>query len=452
MTVAAGFIVGYLCLLTILGVWHARRVKTGEDFTLAGRKLGLTVTVGSLVATWIGTGSLFGSPDAIQYLGLATFVYPLGGAGGILLLMAFAGRARATTASSVPQILGLEYGRTAQLLGASALITAYMVMVSYQIRAGNAIANLLFPSAPEWMLPIAFITFVVAYTSLAGMVSVAWTDLVNGVLISFGLIAALVWTWTQWNPETHPIAPTYRNLPSKVSSVQWIGYLLPAFLLVLGDANLFQRFMSTESVSTARKSAIGMFVGVLVLELAVIALALIGCFLLNENPADAKFIILKLATTTLPPWLGITILAAAVAIVITTADSLLLSASTSVSVDFCGGSRGATFQRMVVVVLGIIALLLSYAGDGFFDVARYAYTLYGASLTPAIVCALLKPKIPRIAVVSGMAGGFCTALVWKALSSCNWLPAALMPLDPSLPAIAANLALIALVSGLRFGK
>ena len=113
MTLAAGVIIVYLLLLTGLGIWHSRRIKTGDDFALAGRKLGLTVTVGTLVATWIGTGSLFGSPDAIRQMGLATFIYPLGGAAGILLLMVLAGKARALPAKSVPQILGLRFGRSA---------------------------------------------------------------------------------------------------------------------------------------------------------------------------------------------------------------------------------------------------------------------------------------------------------------------------------------------------
>lgn len=446
MTVAAGIIIGYLFVLTLLGVWHARRVKTGDDFSLAGRKLGVTVTVGSLVATWIGTGSLFGSPDAIQYLGLATFVYPLGGAAGILLLVALAGRARSLSASSVPQILGIQFGRSAQLLGACALITAYMVMASYQIRAGEAIATLLFPAAPRWLLPISFIAFVVAYTALAGMVSVAWTDLVNGLLISFGMIAALIWAYSHWDPGTQPIAEVYRELPRQVTAVEWVGYLLPAFLLVLGDANLFQRFMSTDSIATARWSAVCMFFGVLALELSVIALALLGCFLMDEAPGNAKFIILTLATTRLPAWLGITILAAAIAIVITTADSLLLSASTSVSVDLLDGRhKGIWFQRLVVVSLGAVALIISYAGDGFFNIARYAYTLYGASLTPALVCALVRPTIPRRAIVSGMAAGLGTALIWKLLLANRWLPAALQPWDPSLPALAANLMVIVVV-------
>ena len=468
MTLAAGVIIVYLLLLTLLGVWHSRRVKTGDDFALAGRKLGVTVTVGTLVATWIGTGSLFGSPDAIKHMGLATFIYPLGGAAGILLLMGLAGRARALPAKSVPQILGLRFGKSAQMLGACALVTAYMVMVSYQIRAGGAIAERLFPAQefvadvevtagdedsasgrerpaeapPVTLYPILFAVFVIAYTALAGMVSVAWTDLINGVLMTGGLLAALVWTYLAWDPVSQPIDPSLLTLPGQVTTVEWIGYILPAFLLVMGDANLFQRFMSTGSVSTARWSAFGMFWGVLLLELTVIALAILGCLVLQHDPQDAKYIILTLATSKLPTWLGIVILAAATAIVITTADSLLLSASTSVSVDLLGGMKGAGQQRVMVVLLGAIALALSYAGTGFFDIARYAYTLYGASLTPALVCALLFPQVPRRAVVTGMAGGLLTALIWKGGLLTGAMPVVLQPWDPSLPALTVNLGLI----------
>ncbi|HAY78649.1 MAG TPA: hypothetical protein DCY79_02445 [Planctomycetaceae bacterium] len=472
MTLAAGVIIVYLLLLTGLGIWHSRRIKTGDDFALAGRKLGLTVTVGTLVATWIGTGSLFGSPDAIRQMGLATFIYPLGGAAGILLLMGLAGKARALPAKSVPQILGLRFGRSAQVLGACALVTAYMVMVSYQIRAGGAIAERLFPveqaaavgSAADtgagvevlaasgserqrWaMYPILFAVFVIAYTALAGMVSVAWTDFINGLLMTGGLLAALAWVYWSWDPVSQPMEASFLELPGRITTVEWIGYLLPAFLLVMGDANLFQRFMSTGSVATARWSAFGMFWGVLLLELAVIALAILGCLVLQHDPQDAKYIILTLATSKLPAWLGIVILAAATAIVITTADSLLLSASTSVSVDLLGGMKGAGQQRVMVVLLGGIALALSYAGTGFFDIARYAYTLYGASLTPALVCALLLPRVPRRAVVAGMAGGLLTALVWKGLLLVGTLPVMLQAWDPCLPALTVNVGLIGILT------
>ena len=61
-----GTLVAILCFLgalTALGAWYARRVRTAEDFALAGRKLGAPILVGTLVATWMGTGSLFGNAE-----------------------------------------------------------------------------------------------------------------------------------------------------------------------------------------------------------------------------------------------------------------------------------------------------------------------------------------------------------------------------------------------------
>ncbi|MCP3905740.1 MAG: hypothetical protein GY715_19105 [Planctomycetes bacterium] len=197
--------------------------------------------------------------------------------------------------------------------------------------------------------------------------------------------------------------------------------------------------MSADSPRTARRAAVGMLVGVLVLEFAVIALAFLSRLLLTEVPANPGHAIIELASTQLPPVLGILILATATAVILTTADSYLLGASTSVAIDLGRGLRSPARQRVIVVVLGIAALGLAYTSDRFFYVALYAYTLYGASLTPAVLCALLFPRIGRAAVVTGMASGLGTAIAWKALSATGLLPAGLADIEPVLPALGANL-------------
>lgn len=444
MTTAAIIIIAYLLALTGLGVWHTRRVKTGDDFALAGRRLGVTVTTGTLIATWMGTGSLFGSPEFTINHGVAAFLYPVGGVLGIVLLGLLCGRARALPAKSLPEILKIRFGRAAQVIGALALIGAYMIIVSYQYRAGAHVSKQLFPGAPEGLLPIAFAVFIVLYTALAGMISVAWTDLINGAVMTVGILAALAWVYLQWDPASQPLPETMKDPTGGESTVIWIGYLLPAFLLVMGDANLFQRFMSTGSPKTARRSAVGMFWGVLVLEYAIIALALIGWLIMDDKPANPAHTIVNMAATTLPPWLGVLILASATAVIITTADSILLTASTSVAVDFGGGLNTPGRQRVIVVVLGLVALGLAYASEEFFSVALYAYTLYGATLTPAVVCALAFPRVPRAGVVGGMAAGLGVALVWKGLLAGAWLPEALGDWAPVLPALAANVLIIAI--------
>ncbi len=444
MTTAAFIIIVYLLALTGMGVWHTRRIKTGDDFALAGRRLGVTVTAGTLIATWMGTGSLFGSPEFTIDHGMAAFFYPIGGVLGIVLLGMICGRARALPAKSLPQILKLRFGRAAQVIGALALIGAYMIIVSYQYRAGAHVSAKLFPDAPQALLPVAFAVFIILYTALAGMVSVAWTDLVNGVIMTVGILVALVWVYLQWNPQAQPLPETMKDPTGGESAVKWVGFLLPAFLLVMGDANLFQRFMSTGSPRTARRSAFAMFWGVGVLEYAIIALALVGWLIMKDKPDNAAHTIVDLAATTLPPWLGILILASATAVIITTADSILLTASTSIAVDFTGGLSSPGRQRVIVVVLGLVALALAYASDQFFSVALYAYTLYGATLTPAVVCALVFPRVPRAGVVGGMAAGLGVALAWKGLITLEWLPGVLGDWEPVLPALAANVLAIAI--------
>ena len=221
--------------------------------------------------------------------------------------------------------------------------------------------------------------------------------------------------------------------------------LLPTFLLVLGDANLYQRFMSAESPTTARRAAVFMFFGILVLEWAIIGLACLGRLLLAEEPVNHGYTVIEIAFTLMPPWLGVMLIMSVLAVVVTTADSFLLGAATSVSTDFGSGLTSAKRQRVVVVILGLIAMGLAFTSDQFFAVAIYAYTLYGVTLTPAVVAALVAPSTPPVAVVAGMVSGLTIALLWKFLSFMDRLPELLANIDPVLPAIAVNLTLLLVV-------
>lgn len=522
MDYAIYFVLVFLVALTGLGIWHSRKIKTGEDFALAGRKLGVTVMVGTLVATWIGTGSLFGNTEKTCIQGWYMFFLPISGALGIIVLAWLAPRVRSLPAKTVPQILAVRFGRAAQIIGALALISAYLIIVSYQFRAGATVARYLLnktetqqtssiaidqnpisiddavtaavvdddnnnnnnktkqpdvvtttkkdinadvtaANEKSWSpWPIAFALFVILYTVLAGMVSVAWTDLINGIMMTIGLLAALLWVYLHWDPATQPMIPI-RDTDVNVHSwtaIKWIGYMLPAFLLIMGDANLHQRFMSTKTPATARKAAIGMFFGVLLLELTVIALAYIGWAMLETKPSNPAYTIIDMAfnPNILPAAIGIMLVAAAAAVIITTADSFLLASATSAASDLAGKDlTSPTHQRVLVVVMGLLALGLAYTSDKFFDVALFAYTLYGVTLTPAILCALLKPDIPGKAIVSGMIAGLLIATLWKVMLSIAWsinlldklysgLSSQLGQWEPVLPALAANLIIVIIVA------
>ena len=438
--------------MTILGAWHARRVRTAEDFALAGRRLGAPVLAGTLIATWVGTGSIFGFAQKAFEHGVTAFVLPLSGLTGMLLLAWIAPRVREIPASSVPEILGLRFGGGARRLGAVALLGAYLIIVSYQYRAGAAVAHRMFPDLPETGLYVGFAAFVILYTALAGLVSVALTDVVNGAVMVTGILAALVWMYWTWDPGRQPV-PEAMATPD-FPPTRLVNWLLPGFLLVLGDANLQQRFLAARTPATARRAAFLAFGGLLVLESSIVLLAFLSRVRLPaeilERPGyNPAHVIVDAAFHLVPTGIGVFIAAAVVAVIVSTADSFLLACSTTAATDLGGGMTTPLRQRLLVLLLGLLALGMAFLSNRFFEVALVAYTIYGATLTPAVACALLWPDTPPRAVLAGMAAGLGTVVVWEWLWP--WLlpgvakPGLLGELDSVLPALCMNLAVLLLV-------
>ena len=180
----------------------------------------------------------------------------------------------------------------------------------------------------------------------------------------------------------------------------------------------------------------------LVLESTIIGVALFARVMLPtplSNPGDA---IIEMAFTVFPPLVGLLLAATAIAVIISTADSYLLACSTSAAMDLAGKTASPAPQRVLVVVFGVFALLPAFLWEEFLSVALYAYTLYGASLTPAVLAALLRPATSSRAVLGGMIAGLGTALVWKLLLDTGVFTGTLAGVDPVLPALGANVGVL----------
>jgi hypothetical protein len=151
-------------------------------------------------------------------------------------------------------------------LGVITLALAYVIIVSYQYRAGAAVVERLVPDlvGTDWpVLIVAF--FVIAYTALAGMISVAYTDVANGVLIIIGIAIALPMLISHaggWRPGIASLPQDLQDPTDHYEALKLINWLLPAFLLILGDANMYQRFFSAKSPWCARASAIWLMLGI----------------------------------------------------------------------------------------------------------------------------------------------------------------------------------------------
>lgn len=424
----AVFVGLYLLALIAVGAWKARKVRTQEDFTLAGRGLPVWVLAGTLLATWIGTGSIFGNAQKALELGAATFLLPLSAVLGILTLYLLSARIRRFGQFTVQDILQARFGVEARVLGTITLLLAYVIIVSYQYRAGAAVVQRLYPGIGEGQAITCVAVFVVAYTALAGLYSVAYTDVANGILMTLGVVLAIPYVWAEvggLEGARAALPPERVAVFGQLSPLKVVSYLLPAYLLMIGDANMYQRFFSARSPAEARRSTVYMFVGVVVLECAIILLAWLGGALVARGdlaaPENPGHIVVSIAFDALPAWLGALLLGTVVAVVVSTADSYLLSPSSAVVRDLyqqfvepgMSPRKAVLVSRVVVVLLGAVALGLAFTSDRFFEVALFAYTVYGAGITPALLAAFFWPRATRAGALCSMMSGVLTSIVWQ---------------------------------------
>ncbi|MCB0326521.1 MAG: sodium:solute symporter family protein [Bdellovibrionales bacterium] len=447
-------IVIYLTGLVAVAIYLSRRVKSQEDFAVAGRSLPAFVLFGTLVATWMGTGSLFGHSEKAYQSGIVILLLLIADVVGISVLYTLAGRVRRMQELTIQDLLEKRFNAYSRLFCSIALIIAYVTIVSYQYRAAGTILNLSFPSiTPEWGSAIAAI-FIIGFTCTAGLLSVAYTDVVQGVTMIVGLAICLPLLIGKAGGVTAVITALpvgHLDLFRDMSLLKLVGLTLPAFLLILGDANMYQRFFAAKSEGNARKGVFFMIFGILFIELCIVGCALIGKVLIPglENPGR---ILAALAIDQLPMVLGCIMMAVMTAIVVSTADSYLLAPSTSFVRDIyqrflrpaANEKEILRVSRLMVVVLGLVAFALSKASGGFLSVALYAYTIYGAAITPSLMAALFWKRATAAGSVASILGATLTCLIWELAGLGPKL--GLADMDAVVPAITVSCLLLVFVS------
>src|SRR5271156_1972105 len=183
-----------LIVLTLLGVSLARlgSVKTKADYLVAGRSLPAFVLVFTLLSSWIGSGSLLGGAENAYNHGFVALWQGGGGWAGLLLIYFIAPRARRSARFTIPDLLEARYNQTARVLGVIAVLFAYTAIASYQITGGGDILHLIFPTLITATLGKYIIAiFVIVFTAIAGMSSIAYMDVFIGLLATFTMLIAL---------------------------------------------------------------------------------------------------------------------------------------------------------------------------------------------------------------------------------------------------------------------
>ncbi|HUU44424.1 MAG TPA: sodium:solute symporter family protein [Acidobacteriota bacterium] len=417
-------IIAYLLILVGVGAYRSKAVKSQDDFMVAGRKLSAKVLVGTLLATWIGSGSILASAGLAYDRGMPALWFSAGVWVALFVQYFVAGRARAFGQYTVPDILEARYNHWARILGTLVTIIAYTAIVSYQFRAGGMVLNLVTGISVDQGIIITAV-FVIAYTVLAGLVSVVYTDVVNGIIMVVGLVVALPFLLGDaggWSGVVSRLPKTHFEVLGDMTLLQALGYSLPAMLLLLGESGMYQRFFSARDKSTAKRAVSGWIVGTIAVEGLIIILAIVGSALYTD--IQSEMVILHAVRHGLPLMVGCLFLAAIVAVIVSTADSFLLVPSTNIMRDIyqrfvnpdLPQKKMVLYSRIVVALLGIVAFVQVRFFERVLEMAIYAYTMYGVGVTPAVMAAFFWKRATAAGGVSSIATGMLTTIVWEVLA------------------------------------
>lgn len=419
------FVFLYFAILICMGIYFNSKVKTSDDFVLAGRSLGPIVLAGTLASTWIGSGTITGSFTVIAakngfipsiLTGIPLFL-------SCLLLMAIAPKVRATGCYTVAELIEARYGRFAKDLAAVIVILAFLGIVSYQYKGIAMVMNVttgLDNTIGCWI----GLVIIVFLALSGGLKTVAITDaastfiIIAGVLLGIPIMISMAGGWPDVMAKTADMGMEM-TLTGGLSWSYLIGISLPTMFLLIGNQNMFQRIAASKSVKDAKSGILMMMIALIIIVPAVVIMAFVSSAYFG-GLEDTSMTFLATATV-LPLFFGGLVLAASTALIVTTGNSYLLSCATNVTYDIYAKyiNKKATdkqklnMTRWVVLAFGLLAFLILQQFPTILSIQMYSYTIYGAGLTPAVLGAVLWKKATPAGGISSMLVGAGGTLIWE---------------------------------------
>jgi sodium/proline symporter len=438
----------YLTFLLGVGIWTFKFNKTQEDYLLAGRKLGPWVTAFSERASGESAWLLLALPGAAITVGLSESWAVVGIILGIIASwFLIAEKLREETEKydslTIPQYLHRKFDDRSNIIRLfSSVIIAFFFLfyVSAQFHASGKVLNSLFELGPVTGISIGA-AIIIVYTLMGGFYAVAWTDLLQGILMIGTLIILPIAGYIELSESGMTLSDGLAKADSifhnnngsffggkeKMAAVVATLGGLSWGLGYLGQPHLVIRYMairSSKDVKVARKIAIAWAIpgitGAFLIGL--VALLYFGPeYFLTIDPEQAMPL---LASKLLHPILAGLFISGAVAAMMSTADSQLLVSTSAVTEDFYHQYLGnqlsekslVKMSRIMIVVLGLIAygiaIFSEIQGKKIFGVVSYAWSGLGSAFGPALVMTLWWKKTTRQGVIAGLIVGFLTTVIW----------------------------------------
>ena len=450
-------IVIYLVGMLLVGFVYSKSNEDSTDFYLGGRKMGPLVTAMSAEASDMSSWLLMGLPGLAYLTGIASPGWTAIGlaVGTWLNWLIVARRLRRYSANldaiTVPQFLSLRFHDQRNLLNALGAVIIIVFFIPYTA-SGFAACGKLFHSlfGVDYMIAmIVSALVIVGYTILGGFRAVTTTDLIQSVVMSIALVAVLAYGigvaggWGAVMENAHSLsgyltmaashdaaagtAASY-SLLDIVSTMAWgLGYF--------GMPHILLRFMAIED---EKKLVVSRRVGSVWVVIAMFLAVMIGVVgntltasgtIQSLSGSASETIVIQIATLLskagiLPALMAGLILAGILASTMSTADSQLLAASSSVSQNLLQDTLGLKLSqkssmlaaRLTVVLIAILGVVIAQdPNSSIFGIVSFAWAGFGAGFGPLVICSLYWKRTTFPGAIAGLVSGGVFVFIWKYL-------------------------------------
>lgn len=445
--------VGYLVLLIAIGFYFSKKMKGMGDFLVAGRKLNLPLTTATLMATWTGAAAITGYAGWCYYCGYSMLWIAFATTPSLIIIgILFAKKLRKLALYTVPDLLKLRYDKKTG--GVSAvLIAAYCIgVVAGEIMGGAAVMSTIFGwEFAHAMLLVAVI--VIAYTTLGGLWAVAWTDLIQFLILSIGLVIAIPLTlkevggWSGLHISLAEMDPAHLGIFEYAPYKMILAWFIIIFASNFIAPDIYQRMYAAKDERTARLAMgiTGMWDTILTMIALVLGMA---AFVIFAGEIEGDMALPMLIDKLFPGIFGAFVMVAIMAVIMSTADSLLVVASGTFVEDFYKGfinpkvteEYALKLIRVMTIVSGLIALALAFYFESIMDSILFASSIYAAGLFIPVMSAFYWQRgTKEAAFISALLGGAVT-IIWRIIYGAE------ASIDPILPGIAISIVSFVVIS------
>lgn len=450
-------IVIYLLAMLAIGFRFSKRTSNSEDFYLGGRKMGPLVTAMSAEASDMSSWLLMGLPGVAYLSGVADAAWTAIGLGiGTWLNWYFVSRrlrrySQNIGAITVPEFFSKRYHDKNNVLNAIAAIVIIIFFIPYTA-SGFAACGKLFNSLFGVNYTVAMIVaalVIVGYTIMGGFGAVSTTDLIQSIVMTIALVTVLTygignaggWSAVVDHAQSLPgyLSLTASHDPAAGAAIPY-GNLSIASCLAwgfgyFGMPHILLRFMAIEDekklVLSRRIATVWVFIAMTV----AIIIGVVGLGMTNAGALEflegssSETIIVRIAGLIsqhgiLAALIAGVILAGILAATMSTADSQMLAAASSVSQNVVQDflhvklteKQSLFIARITIAAIAILGVILAKdPNSSVFGIVSFAWAGFGGAFGAVMLCALFWKRSNKWGALAGMLSGGATVFLWKYL-------------------------------------